>query len=81
MARRRGDILSASIQARLPDGKRLSREEIVGEVIQMLYAGHLTIPSSLVHFWRDIAVHDAAPELQPRPITLARRAPWSRRLS
>ncbi len=57
----RGDILSALIQARFPDGERLSREEIVGEVIQMLYAGHLTIPSSLVHFWRDIAVHDACP--------------------
>ena len=55
----RGDILSALIQARFPDGERLSREEIVGEVVQMLYAGHLTIPSSLVNFWRDIAVHDA----------------------
>lgn len=52
----RGDILSQLVQARLPDGERLSRDEIVEEVIQMLYAGHLTIPFSLTNFWRDIAV-------------------------
>ena len=51
----RGDVLSDLVQARLPDGEKLTRDEIVGEVIQMLYAGHLTIPSSLVNFWRDIA--------------------------
>src|SRR5262249_36253341 len=54
----RGDVLSDLIRARFPDGARLSRDEIVGEVIQMLYAGHLTIPSSLVNFWRDVAAHD-----------------------
>jgi cytochrome P450 len=54
----RGDVLSDLVRARLPDGERLSRDEIVGEVIQMLYAGHLTIPSSVVNFWRDIADHD-----------------------
>jgi len=51
----RGDVLSDLVLARLPDGKRLTRDEIVGEVIQMLYAGHLTIPFSLVNFWRDTA--------------------------
>jgi cytochrome P450 len=51
----RGDVLSDLLQAQLPDGTRLSRHEIVGEVMQMLYAGHHTIPSSLVNFWRDIA--------------------------
>ena len=56
----RGDVLSDLVQARLPDGERLTRDEIVGEVIQMLYAGHLTIPSSLVNFWRDIAGTDVA---------------------
>jgi cytochrome P450 len=56
----RGDVLSDLLQARLPDGERLSRDEIVGEVIQMLYAGHLTIPSSLVNFWRDITATDVA---------------------
>lgn len=56
----RGDVLSDLVQARLPDGQRLTRDEIVGEVIQMLYAGHLTIPSSLVSFWREIAANDVA---------------------
>ena len=54
----RGDVLSDLVQARLPGGEGLSRDEIVGEAIQMLYAGHLTIPSSLVNFWRDIAAND-----------------------
>ena len=59
----RGDVLSELVQARLPDGERLSRDEIAGEVIQMLYAGHLTIPSTLVNFWRDIAPTDIAARL------------------
>ncbi len=54
----RRDILSELVHARLPDGERLNRDEIVGEVIQMLYAGHLTIPSTLLNFWRDIATAD-----------------------
>jgi enediyne biosynthesis protein E7 len=56
----RGDVLSELVQARLSDGENLSRDDIVGEVIQMLYAGHLTIPSSLVNFWRDVAASDVA---------------------
>jgi cytochrome P450 len=56
----RGDVLSRLVRGRLPGDEPLSRDEIVGEVIQMLYAGHLTIPSSLVNFWRDIAATDAA---------------------
>ncbi|MGZ3391022.1 MAG: cytochrome P450 [Isosphaeraceae bacterium] len=59
----RGDVLSDLVRARLPDGKRLSRDEIVGEVLQMLYAGHLTIPSSLVAFWREIAGTQVAARL------------------
>jgi enediyne biosynthesis protein E7 len=51
----RGDVLSDLVLARLPDDKGFTRDQIVGEVIQMLYAGHLTIPFSLVNFWRDIA--------------------------
>ena len=54
----RGDVLSDLVQARLADGERLSRDDIVGEVIQMLYAGHLTIPSSLMNFWREVAARD-----------------------
>jgi enediyne biosynthesis protein E7 len=53
----RGDVLTDLIQARLPNGAGLNREEIVGEVIQLLYAGHLTIPPTLLNFWRDIAAH------------------------
>jgi enediyne biosynthesis protein E7 len=57
----RGDVLSDLVRARLPDGRRLSRDDIVGEVIQMLYAGHLTIPVSLENFWRDAgATHEVA---------------------
>lgn len=56
----RGDILSQLVRARLPDGERLSRDEIIGEVMQMLHAGHLTIPSTLMHLWRDIADSDVA---------------------
>lgn len=51
----RNDILSELVQARLPDGHRLTRDDVVGEIIQMLFAGHLTIPSSLGHFFKDIA--------------------------
>jgi cytochrome P450 len=59
----RDDVLSDLIQARLPDGSKLTRDEVLSEVIQMLYAGHLTIPSSLVNFWRDVAETDAATRL------------------
>jgi enediyne biosynthesis protein E7 len=45
----RGDLISALIRAGLP------RDDIVGEVIQFLYSGHLTIPEALMNFWRDIA--------------------------
>jgi len=54
----RGDVLSDLVQARFPDGGGLTRDEIVGEVIQMLYAGHLTVPFSLLHLWSDIAGND-----------------------
>jgi cytochrome P450 len=53
----RGDVLSDLVRARHPDGKALSRDEIVGEIIQMLYAGHLTIPTVLMNFWRDIVAN------------------------
>ena len=53
-AARHEDVLSDLVHARTPLGSPLSRDEIVGEVIQMLYAGHLTLTSSLVHFWRDL---------------------------
>jgi enediyne biosynthesis protein E7 len=59
----RGDFLSAMVHARLPDGERLRRDEIIGEAMQMLYAGHLTIPFSLLNLWRDIASTDIAAKI------------------
>lgn len=59
----RGDFLSAMVHARLPDGEQLSRDEIIGEAMQMLYAGHLTIPFSLLNLWRDIASTDIAAKI------------------
>ena len=38
----------------------LSREDLIGEVVQMLFAGHLTMPLSLLACWR---VLDAAPDI------------------
>lgn len=58
-----GDVLSDLVHARTPLGLPLHRDDIVGEVLQMLYAGHLTIPSSLIHFWRDLSRHGMAERL------------------
>lgn len=54
----RGDILSHLVQAGRDKGGGLTRNEIIGEVMQLLYAGHHTIPGSLMNFWRDIAAPD-----------------------
>jgi cytochrome P450 len=54
----RPDMLSALLLQRLPDNTTLTRSEILGEVMQLLYAGHLTMPHSLVNFWREIVAHD-----------------------
>jgi enediyne biosynthesis protein E7 len=51
----KGDVLSQLIRAGLRDDGGLTREEIIGEVMQILYAGHHTIPTSLINFWRDVA--------------------------
>jgi cytochrome P450 len=59
----KGDFLSAVVHARLPDGERLGRDEIIGEAMQLLYAGHLTIPFSLLNLWRDIASTDIAAKI------------------
>ena len=71
----RGDVLSDLVQARFPDGEKLTRADIVGEVIQMLYAGHLTIPSSLVNFWRDIAANDVARNIADEAARLCATGP------
>ena len=63
----RGDVLSDLVHTRLPDGEKIPRDEILTEIVQMLYAGHLTIPFAMLNFWRDIAASDA-------PATLAAEA-------
>jgi len=59
----RGDVLSDLVHSRLPDGEKIPRDEILTEIVQMLYAGHLTIPFVMDNFWRDIAATDAAATL------------------
>ena len=54
-----GDVLSGLIL----HGATLTRNQILGEVIQMLYAGHLTIPYSLVSLWREIAANGLASKI------------------
>lgn len=48
---RRGDVLSELVHARDAQGHALTHEALEGEVIQMLYAGHLTLPASLLPCW------------------------------
>jgi cytochrome P450 len=59
----RGDILSDLVHSTRPDGEKIPRDEILTEIVQMLYAGHLTIPFVMNNFWRDIAASDAAATL------------------
>jgi cytochrome P450 len=60
---KRDDVLTELIRARFPDGGSLTQDEILGEVIQMLYAGHLTIPFSLINFWREIEANGMAEKI------------------
>jgi len=47
------------VHGKLPGGEKIPRDEILTEIVQMLYAGHLTIPFVMVNFWRDITAGDA----------------------
>lgn len=51
----RGDTLSLLLDAAGEDGSRLTREEITGEIVQMLFAGHHTFPGTLVRFCEVLA--------------------------
>jgi cytochrome P450 len=53
----RGDILSALVAAQRNAPETLSRQDVIGEIVQMLFAGHLTIPFALTQFWRDVTSH------------------------
>ena len=57
------DMLSRLLLQPLPDNTTLTRSEILGEVMQLLYAGHLTIPHSLASFWRETVAHDLLPRI------------------
>lgn len=50
----------------------LERDAIVGELVQMLYAGHHTVPATLVHFWSRLAAH---PHVAAQVVAEARQAP------
>lgn len=50
----RGDILSQLVRDRAAAGPLRSRAEVLGEVMQLLFAGHLTFPFCLLNFWRDV---------------------------
>jgi enediyne biosynthesis protein E7 len=54
-----GDVLSELIL----HGATLTRDQILGEVIQMLYAGHLTIPHSLANLWYEIGANGLASKI------------------
>lgn len=58
------DILSELTRARLPSGEKLSRDDIVSEVMQLLFAGHLTIPFCLVSLWRTVAGGEAEARIE-----------------
>jgi cytochrome P450 len=54
----RGDVLSALVRAHHMAPDVLSEQDVVGEIVQMLFAGHLTMPFALTQFWVDVADHD-----------------------
>ncbi|WP_170518821.1 cytochrome P450 [Ruegeria atlantica] len=54
----RGDVLSALVRAHNMAPDVLSKQDVVGEIVQMLFAGHLTMPFALTQFWTDIADYD-----------------------
>ncbi|MGQ7847273.1 cytochrome P450 [Granulosicoccus sp. 3-233] len=53
----RGDLLSLLLAGRETTEPGWGREALIGEIMQMLYAGHLTIPASLMAFWREVSNH------------------------
>ncbi len=66
----RGDVLSALVKAHQMAPEVLSKQDVVSEVIQMLFAGHLTMPSALTHFWYDIARYGLDRKLAHEATTL-----------
>jgi enediyne biosynthesis protein E7 len=51
----RGDVLSELTIRTHPRALLLDAEQMTGELVQMLYAGHHTIPGAMLWFWRDVS--------------------------
>ncbi len=60
----RPDILSMLLHQRRHADWKAGRDEIVGEIMQMLYAGHLTIPAGLMSLWKELATCSAVSQLE-----------------
>lgn len=60
----RPDILSTLLQQWNHADWKADRDDIVGEIMQMLYAGHLTIPAALMSFWKEMATCSALSQLE-----------------
>ncbi|HEU4327308.1 MAG TPA: cytochrome P450 [Roseiflexaceae bacterium] len=56
----RGDMLSRLLRAADEAGHTLSADEVLGEMIQMLFAGHLNFPRALAGVWQALAEHPEA---------------------
>ena len=59
----REDMLTFLLDAIFEDGHFLSQEDVIGEVLQMLFAGHHTIPQTLVWLWLMLAQN---PQIEAR---------------
>jgi cytochrome P450 len=59
----RGDMLSFLLNATAAGGGRLTRQEVIGEILQMFFAGHHTIPTTLLWLWVALWQH---PEVEAR---------------
>lgn len=47
----RNDMLSFLLNATHEDGSPMTHEEVIGEILQMFFAGHHTIPTTLIWLW------------------------------
>jgi cytochrome P450 len=53
----RGDMVSFLVNATYEDGSQMTYEELVGEIMQMFFAGHHTIPTTLIWLWYALSQH------------------------
>ena len=77
----RGDMLSFLLQATYEDGSRMSREEVIGELLQMFFAGHHTIPTTLIWLWIALSQNPAVESKMYAELEQVRQAPSYEALS